>query len=162
MEPHPDVPTSAAASRRDNRELRAGDEDRQKVADRLKTAVEEGRLTLDEYDERLGAAYAARTYGELAVLTADLPAPPRPVGMLPGDTPSPTVANRPHWQPYARWSPWRPWLTVSLITTAIWFLTGLDSDGFSYFWPIWVIVPWGLVLASRTAGYGGRRYRGHC
>ena len=54
--------------------LRAGDTDREAVAAALGTHMAAGRLTLAEYDERLAQAYAARTFGELAELTADLPA----------------------------------------------------------------------------------------
>jgi hypothetical protein len=54
--------------------VRASDGERQAVADRLNTAVGEGRLTLSEFTERVGAAYAARTVGELEVLVRDLPA----------------------------------------------------------------------------------------
>jgi hypothetical protein len=42
----------------------------------LRVATGDGRLTLDELDERVGAALTARTYGELAVLVGDLPATP--------------------------------------------------------------------------------------
>jgi hypothetical protein len=60
--------------------LRASDQDREHVADRIREASLEGRLTSDELEERLGSAYAARTYGELDTLIADLPAPsPVPV-----------------------------------------------------------------------------------
>ena len=59
------------AWRRD--EMRAGDADRQAVADKLKAALDEGRLDLHEYDERLQRAYAAKTYGELDSLLTDLP-----------------------------------------------------------------------------------------
>ena len=45
--------------------MRAGDADRQAVADSLKPALDEGRLDLHEYDERLQRAYAAKTYGDL-------------------------------------------------------------------------------------------------
>jgi hypothetical protein len=49
------------------------------VAAALRTHCEAGRLTIDELEERLGAAYAARTLGELDALMADLPAlPTRP------------------------------------------------------------------------------------
>ena len=44
-------------------EMRAGDGDRQAVADKLKAALDEGRLDLHEYDERLQQTYAAKTYG---------------------------------------------------------------------------------------------------
>lgn len=58
----------------DRDDLRASDQDRERVAAQLHAAATDGRLTLGELDERLGAAYAARTYGELAPLTSDLPA----------------------------------------------------------------------------------------
>jgi len=53
-------------------EVRASDADRDRVLDLLRTAIGDGRLTADEFGERMGAALAARTLGELAVLTADL------------------------------------------------------------------------------------------
>jgi hypothetical protein len=55
------------------REMRASDADREKVAAVLREAAGEGRLGLDELDERLAAVYAARTYAELEPLTRDLP-----------------------------------------------------------------------------------------
>jgi hypothetical protein len=55
---------------------RAADADRDEVAERLRVAAADGRIELAELDERLGATYRARTYGELAVLVADLPEPP--------------------------------------------------------------------------------------
>ncbi|MFD7294669.1 DUF1707 domain-containing protein [Streptomyces sp. NPDC059897] len=54
-------------------ELRASDADRELVAERLRDALAEGRLDMEEFGERLDAAYQARTYGELAPLTKDLP-----------------------------------------------------------------------------------------
>ena len=56
--------------------LRAADADRAAVAGVLGEHMSAGRLTLDEYDERLTRAYAARTFGELDELIADLPAQP--------------------------------------------------------------------------------------
>jgi hypothetical protein len=53
--------------------LRASDADRDGVAERLRAAATEGRLSTDELDERLSAALRARTYGELDPLLADLP-----------------------------------------------------------------------------------------
>jgi uncharacterized protein DUF1707/uncharacterized protein DUF4190 len=54
--------------------MRAASADRDRAVDVLKAGFAEGRLTQDEYNDRMGRAYAARTYGELAALTADLPA----------------------------------------------------------------------------------------
>ncbi|MGW1723150.1 DUF1707 SHOCT-like domain-containing protein [Streptomyces sp. NPDC002306] len=55
-------------------ELRASDADRERVAEVLRDAVAEGRLDMEEFEERLEATYTARTYGELAPITRDLPA----------------------------------------------------------------------------------------
>ena len=58
--------------------MRAASADRERAVDVLKAGFAEGRLTQDEYNERISQAYAARTYGELAAITADLPAGPLP------------------------------------------------------------------------------------
>ena len=55
--------------------MRASDSDRERVAERLRLAAGEGRLLASELEERLGATFSARTYGELDGLVADLPAP---------------------------------------------------------------------------------------
>jgi hypothetical protein len=54
--------------------MRASTADRESVVDVLKVAFAEGRLTQEECEQRAGQAFGARTYGELATLTADLPA----------------------------------------------------------------------------------------
>ncbi len=73
----------------DASELRISDDDRHKVAEVLREAAGEGRIDLEELDERLEAAYAAKTYGDLVPITSDLPvvgqqhavaAAPRPSG----------------------------------------------------------------------------------
>ncbi|WP_445524349.1 DUF1707 SHOCT-like domain-containing protein [Streptomyces cyslabdanicus] len=56
-------------------ELRASDADRERVAEQLRDALAEGRLDMAEFEERLEAAYRARTYGELTPITRDLPVP---------------------------------------------------------------------------------------
>jgi hypothetical protein len=53
-------------------EMRASDADRDRVLDMLREAAGDGRLTADEFDERMEAALSSRTLGELAALTADL------------------------------------------------------------------------------------------
>ncbi|HET9082721.1 MAG TPA: DUF1707 and DUF4190 domain-containing protein [Trebonia sp.] len=53
--------------------IRAADADRERVAEILGTAYTEGRLSKDEYDDRLGAAFSSRTYADLDELVADLP-----------------------------------------------------------------------------------------
>lgn len=55
------------------RDVRASDAERELTVERLSRAVGTGRLTVEEFDERSAKAYAARTRGELAALTEDLP-----------------------------------------------------------------------------------------
>jgi hypothetical protein len=53
--------------------VRASDADRERIVEQLRRHTADGRLSIDEFEERMAAAYAARTYGELAQLTRDLP-----------------------------------------------------------------------------------------
>ena len=74
-------------------QLRASHADREQAIGALKAAFVQGRLTKDELNARVGQALAARTYAELAVLTADLPAgltgavPPRRAARTQGRRP---------------------------------------------------------------------------
>jgi hypothetical protein len=73
----PPIPADAA---------RAADSDREAVAERLRIAAGDGRIDLAELEDRLGEAYAAKTYGQLETLVADLPlraASITPAGALP-------------------------------------------------------------------------------
>ena len=63
----------------------AGSADRERTVGVLRAGFTEGRLAQDELDDRIGRAYAARTYGDLWTLTADLPAGPLP---YPGGLPA--------------------------------------------------------------------------
>jgi Domain of unknown function (DUF1707) len=64
--------------------LRVSHEDRDQVAESLRVAAGDGRLTAEELDERLERALTARTYDDLAVLVADLPAAGTALAPLPG------------------------------------------------------------------------------
>ena len=79
--------------RPDPARLRISDADRHAVAEVLRQAAGEGRIDLDELDERLEAAYNAKTYGELVPLTADLPV--RTTNSLPAPPPQMPPAVRP-------------------------------------------------------------------
>ncbi len=59
-----------------DRPIRASDQERESVVHVLSDAFTDGRLTFDEFEERTAAAYAAKTWTELRVLTSDLPAGP--------------------------------------------------------------------------------------
>jgi hypothetical protein len=83
--------------RMDHRQLRASDADRERVAEVLRTSAAEGRLDLDELDERLRAVYAARTYADLEPILVDLPKPSTaPVG-LDGVPPRPGEVAKRQW-----------------------------------------------------------------
>ena len=79
MRPEPRAEAASAG-------LRASRADRERVIDLLKAAFVQGRLDRDEFDARIGQAVASRTYGELAAVTAGIPAeqtgalPRRPPG----------------------------------------------------------------------------------
>ncbi|GGP70617.1 DUF1707 SHOCT-like domain-containing protein [Saccharothrix coeruleofusca] len=79
----------------DPRQMRASDADREKVAQVLQKAHGEGRLDLHELDERLAAVYAAKTYGELAPLTADLGVPANLPAAMPQNLPSDRIGGTP-------------------------------------------------------------------
>lgn len=148
--------TLNVAERRE--ELRAADSDRQFVAERLQAALNEGRLTLSEYDERLEQTYAARTYGELDRLLDDLPATvtgrdsvapaqpaPAPASPAPAAQPGASTGQRTqHWL----WAIWGSWLTTSVVCTVIYLLSDPGGD----FWPKWVIGPWGALSLLSTIG----------
>lgn len=141
-------------------DMRASDADRQSVADQLRKALDEGRLDLHEYDERLGRAYAAKTYADLGSLLTDLPgtvspdrsrlaaAPPPPAGPVSGTPSRPSTAATRGWL----LATWGAYLKVVTITTAIWLVTSVASGELQYFWPIWVAGPWGAVLLVSTVG----------
>ena len=128
--------------------LRAADADRAAVATVLGQHMSAGRLTMDEYDERLSRAYAAKTYGDLDQITADLP----PTGLAPRPAAAPPAPSTE--DAHGGWNhdpqSWRSWLTTSLIVLVIWAATSLATWEFLYFWPIWVIGPWGAILLVQS------------
>jgi hypothetical protein len=76
--------------RYDPNQLRISDSDRHQVAELLRQAAGEGRIDFDELDERLEAAYAAKTYADLVPITADLPTRATGSGPLPQPRPATT------------------------------------------------------------------------
>jgi len=86
LEPRNDPPAA------DRMHLRVSDDDRHRVAEVLREAAGEGRLEVPELDERLEAAYAAKTYADLVPLTADLPVHRR--AGTPEPVTDPVVAGR--------------------------------------------------------------------
>jgi hypothetical protein len=139
--------------------LRAADADRTAVATVLGEHMAAGRLTVEEYDERLSRAYAARTYGELDPLTADLPSTARPRATQPVAQGHPYPMRACGAGPWSgagsTGAAWRSWLSTALIVVTIWAVASIASTSLLYFWPIWVIGPWGAVLLARTLNGGG-------
>lgn len=78
----------------DPKQLRASDNDRERYAQLLHTAMGEGRITMNELEERLGTVYAAKTVGELEPVVADLPQAGTPAA-VPSAQPAPAGANLP-------------------------------------------------------------------
>jgi hypothetical protein len=142
-----------------DRHLRAADADRAAVAEVLGTHMAAGRLTLDEYDERLTRAYAARTFGELEELTADLPQHlPEPARDVAPATRADagTATWSPHWGGHWGGEDWQAWAKTSAIVLSIWALTCLLNWQLIYFWPGWVIGPWGAILLVQTLTHRGQ------
>jgi hypothetical protein len=137
--------------------LRAADADREVVAGQLGAAMSAGRLTVEEFDDRLTRVHAARTYGELAELTTDLPPAAAP------STVPPPVAQ-PSGRACAGWghgsslrAAWGSWLTTAVLVVGIWLVTSVAAGQLLYPWPVWVVGPWGVVLLAQ--GVGARRDR---
>jgi Domain of unknown function (DUF1707) len=101
--------------------IRIGDADRERTAERLRRAAGEGRLAPEELEERLEAAFSARTAEDLRPLVADLPPAPGPR------------------RPRVPRGELRAYVATSVLLVAIWALTGAG-----YFWPVWPILGWGV------------------
>ena len=136
--------------------MRASDHDRQEVVDRLREAVQDGRLQLDEFADRMGLAYQALTYGDLAPLCADLPAgskarqaaaPRAPAVPAPGSSHA-TLAGLPTTLKVL----WTIWLAAVSINIVVWALVSATTAHLLYPWPLWVAGPYGAALLAVSAG----------
>jgi hypothetical protein len=131
---------SAEDALRQDPGLRASDEERESTVNLLREHGAAGRLDLEELEQRVGAAYAARTRGELATLLDDLP---RGQPVVPAPR-APQPAGRRHRRDAGHG--WPAFAQVSVLLIAIWALSGAG-----YFWPAWVMVWWGFALVMRSA-----------
>jgi hypothetical protein len=132
-------------------DMRVSDVDRQRVQDQLKRAHDAGQLDLSEFDERARSVWAARTRGELARVTADLPDLPAPRD--PG-------ARRPVFSDTGGGATMRVltiiWASLTVVNLAIWGIVSLTSGVFVHPWWLWVAVPPAAVLAVLYASGIGR------
>jgi hypothetical protein len=126
--------------------IRASDIDRDRTASLLREHLAAGRLTPEEFSERLDRAFSARTLGEIDSLLKDLPSidlyrlPDAELTRRPRQADQGGGRRRRHG---AAWrAAWGSWFTVVLVCFVVWGLTG------GYVWPLWVALPWGAVLAG--------------
>jgi hypothetical protein len=112
-------------------DVRASDDERDRVAGEIREHYAAGRLDEDEMDARVEAAYAARTHGELQALQADLPALPATRSQQRAD-----IARRRRALERRLLQQSGGALVPFGICTAIWVFAGASGS----FWPIWVLL----------------------
>ena len=152
----------------DRPDMRASDAERQDVVERLRAGLDDGRLKMDEYVERMGRAYDAVTHGDLAPLCRDLPettTPGRgPAGRAgPAPVPAPAPDHRGVFarQPAALKVLWTIWLVAVSVNVVVWVLVSGTTGHLQYPWPLWVAGPYGAaLLAISVATAQFRRGRG--
>ena len=156
----------------DRQRMRASDADRQEVIERLRTALDEGRLKMDEFVERMGLASEAVTYGDLAPLHADLPAGGRVARREPAEPSSVPSAAHPMAAPQAAAvsrrgfaglpAPlkvlWTIWGAVVSVNIVVWGLVCATTAQLVYPWPLWVAGPWGAILLAVSVGVRRARH----
>lgn len=132
-------------------DARAGDADRKLTAERLKSALDEGRLDLTEYDERLQIAFAAKTYRQLDELVVDIPgAAPLSRSVVAKTTGDGEAGDRVR-QGRIRdiKKAWTAFGGAAIFFTGIWMI-GWMGSGYAGYWPIWVLGVWGIVAVCQT------------
>jgi Flp pilus assembly protein TadB len=137
--------------------VRASDADRDQAAAALREHLVAGRLTSDEFDERLDKAYAARTLGELDDLMADLPRadpdqlPDASLRRPARGNPPPargsvrSVQAGPDSCLPARRAGRGSWLTLGLFLLMIWVIAGTSGS----LWFLWVALALGVLMLAR-------------
>jgi Domain of unknown function (DUF1707) len=130
--------------------LRTSDQEREQVATILRAAMTEGRLTLEEGEERLAAVYAAKYRDELGPLTADLPDGGR---RALAETPEARAATRRALRRHASFV-----AVVAVVLTGLWVLSAAH-----FFWPIipLAFLFMGLVRHARYRQYQAQYYHRH-
>jgi hypothetical protein len=118
-------------------QVRASDSDRDRVAGLLGEHYAHGRITAEEFDERLERLYGSRTYGELRVLTSDLPS-----STVMDERPAVVRDRRPAVTDNGT-NRWAAWGLASGINWVIWLIVSLNGGDFVYPWPLWVMGPVG-------------------
>jgi hypothetical protein len=122
-------------------DLRVSDEERERAAAEIREHFAAGRLTEEELDERIAAAYAARTQRELGALRADLPALPATRARERA-----ALAQRRRQLQRRLLQETGGLLGAFLICTVIWLATGAEGS----FWPIWVGLAAAITLVRNS------------
>jgi hypothetical protein len=122
-------------------DLLVSDADRERVAAQLREHYEAGRLTLEEFQERLDEAHKARTGADLEHV----------LRQLPGATPLPSVRPRDtRWRSLAL-----QYALVNVVAVLIWIFAGAEGD----FWPKWVFLVTLFMFTRRAFAPRHRRHR---
>jgi uncharacterized membrane protein YccC len=126
--------------------IRASDADRDRTAAALREHLAAGRLTTEEFDERLDKTYAAKTLGELDQVMADLPRTDlkQPAEVSPQRSGGPVEAGASRFSPAWR-AAWGSWLGISLLFFVIWLISGASGG----LWFLWVPALMGVGLLGR-------------
>ncbi len=142
-------------------QFRASDVERKIVEQRLNRAHADGQLNLDELDTRLAAVWQAKTRGDLAVLTMDLPSVPaqtaQAFAQVEPVAQAPSVRRGHGGGRTAMRVLTTIWAAVSALNFAIWLIVSLTDLHIQYPWFIWVAGPWGVVLGVIWLSMNGAR-----
>ncbi|MEV7624241.1 DUF1707 domain-containing protein [Actinoplanes sp. NPDC089786] len=130
--------------------MRASDADRQVVVERLKAALDEGRLSLHEYDDRVKQTYVAATYADLQPLVSDLPAPGLSAADVEGRRRA-DLRRQARRLPTALSVLWIIWGSLMAVNLVAWVLVAAGADEDVYPWPVWLLLP-GVALLVTTLG----------
>jgi len=134
--------------------FRAADADRERVAAVLREEMAVGRLTMEEFEDRLSRAYEAKTWADLRALTADLPVDIAFEGEVRRAAPPAEPVPQPVGGPPARGFPWfAPFLLIPLIGMGFAVAHGAFGALIPMAFIIWFIVGAGSHRARRRAHY---------
>ena len=141
-------------------QMRASDADRDRTAALLREHHAVGRLTAEEFEDRLEKVFTAKTHGDLDALLTDLPAidlyqlpsagirpAPRPgrrggsgLDRRRGDGPILPLSA----------AGWLTWTAASSLLLVLWLGVGIVSGGAAWLpWFLLIVIPWGLIIARR-------------
>ena len=134
--------------------LRASDTDRDRAVAQLRQHLADGRLTFEEFSERLDEAYAARTTADLQQALRELPHA-RLV------EPQPLEDRRPRDAGGRRARDLRAqlvsYLLINAFLVAIWLATCISAGRLLFFWPVFPMLGWGFGLAMQAWQLYGER-----